>query len=167
MRRQVVLPDPEGPRKEKNSPERTARFTCATAVTEPNRLPTSINSTSIVVSSPTARDYTRARSGQGDARGRVRVLDIGWLEREYSKPSIRSDPDARDRPDGAPRDEAQGQQPARPGGDGVPGREADAPLRDGQHPARPGQGREHQAELRLALQRGRVPAAARPDRASR
>src|SRR6185369_7012446 len=86
MRRQVVLPDPDGPRKEKNSPARTARFTCATAITEPNRLPTSINSMLLVASSPTARDYTRARSGQGDM---LRSLDTGCSKREYSNPSIR------------------------------------------------------------------------------
>ena len=49
MRRQVVLPEPDGPSSEKNSPACTDRFTCSTAVTEPNRLLTSTSATSSLV----------------------------------------------------------------------------------------------------------------------
>ena len=40
MRRHVVLPDPDGPSIEKNSPSRTSRSTPSTATTSPNRLTT-------------------------------------------------------------------------------------------------------------------------------
>ena len=39
-RRQVVLPDPDGPSIEKNSPSATRRSTSSTAVKEPKRLVT-------------------------------------------------------------------------------------------------------------------------------
>src|SRR5215468_916394 len=38
IRRHVVLPEPDGPSIEKNSPSRTSRSTPSTAVTVPNRL---------------------------------------------------------------------------------------------------------------------------------
>src|SRR5881275_2080113 len=40
MRRQVVLPDPEGPSIEKNSPSRTSRSMPSTATTSPKRFST-------------------------------------------------------------------------------------------------------------------------------
>src|SRR5215472_12822641 len=45
-RSEVVLPQPEGPRSDRNSPVRTFRVTALTAVSEPNRLVTARNSTS-------------------------------------------------------------------------------------------------------------------------
>ena len=39
-RNKVVLPQPEGPRSEKNSPRRISRFTSFTALTPPNSLET-------------------------------------------------------------------------------------------------------------------------------
>src|SRR6266700_7758699 len=45
-RSEVVLPQPDGPRRDRNSPVRTFRVTALTAVSEPNRLVTARSSTS-------------------------------------------------------------------------------------------------------------------------
>src|SRR5437773_3254332 len=45
-RSDVVLPQPDGPSRERNSPCRTFRLTAFTAVSDPNRLVTARNSTS-------------------------------------------------------------------------------------------------------------------------
>src|SRR6185503_5990145 len=58
-------------------------------------------------------------------------------------------------------------QSARPGRPRVPGREADAPLRDRDDAAPAGEARERQAELRLALRRRRRTRPRRADRAGR
>ena len=50
MRRVVVLPQPEGPRREKNSPSATVRSMSSTATTSPKRLVTPWSSTAMVVS---------------------------------------------------------------------------------------------------------------------
>src|SRR5579862_6869819 len=51
IRSDVVLPQPDGPRSDRNSPLRTFRLTPFTAVSEPNRLVTARNSTSYASSS--------------------------------------------------------------------------------------------------------------------
>src|SRR6516225_6659170 len=45
-RKDVVLPQPDGPRSDRNSPLRTFKVTALTAVSEPNRLVTARSSTS-------------------------------------------------------------------------------------------------------------------------
>ena len=50
MRRVVVLPQPEGPRREKNSPSATVKSMSSTATTSPKRLVTPRSSTAVVVS---------------------------------------------------------------------------------------------------------------------
>src|SRR4051812_45463879 len=55
MRRQVVLPEPDGPSSVKNSPRRMSRFTPSTATTSPNslRTPTSrMSGASVAAASP-------------------------------------------------------------------------------------------------------------------
>src|SRR5215469_3534241 len=46
IRSDVVLPQPDGPSSDRNSPLRTFKLTALTAVSEPNRLVTARNSTS-------------------------------------------------------------------------------------------------------------------------
>src|SRR5262249_8048446 len=69
-RREVVLPQPDGPRSDRNSPLRTFRVTAFTAVSEPNRLVTARSSTSYAWSlywaftpglTPTTRYYGTIR----------------------------------------------------------------------------------------------------------
>src|SRR3546814_496768 len=68
MRRIVVLPQPDGPRNEKNSPPRTSSATSRTAVTPPKRITTRSSSTFWLMVDP-AFAYTppaASRCGRGD-----------------------------------------------------------------------------------------------------
>src|SRR3954452_23841045 len=74
-RRQVVLPEPEGPSMAKNSPSATAKLTPSTARTSPKRRTTLSNSTAAAMGSQAApaqdRDVVRHPAVVGHAAGRL------------------------------------------------------------------------------------------------
>src|SRR3954451_17435885 len=74
-RRQVVLPEPEGPSMAKNSPSATAKLTPSTARTSPKRRTTLSNSTAAAMGSRSApaqdRDVVRHPAVVGHAAGRL------------------------------------------------------------------------------------------------
>src|SRR3990172_7468167 len=78
MRRVVVLPQPEGPRSEKNSPLRTSRSTWSTATTSPNVLVTFTRRTWISASEPASscRAAILAERADSDVGGALILLGV-------------------------------------------------------------------------------------------
>ena len=102
MRRVVVLPQPEGPSSEKNSPSSMARSRSATATTSSNRLTTPLSETAASVTCSSGRAYGKhkdraAQPCSGRCRARRRPAGIGF-RRDLDHPLLGRSASARSGP---------------------------------------------------------------------
>ncbi len=146
MRRVVVLPQPDGPSSEKNSPSRTSRSMWSTATTSPNFLTTSTSRTStsvvtvasLLLASP--EGCADRSPGDGASRGRWRASSArvhrrlpscsrwpdGTRPRKRRRQLVRivighADPHAKDRRGRANGDSARGRRDTMIGPGATPG----------------------------------------------